>query len=81
MGLENLTEHNIIHRDLKPENVMVDTDGYARLIDFGTAKVVEGRTYTIVGTPHYMASEVILGKGYSIAADLWSLGIMLYEFV
>jgi cGMP-dependent protein kinase len=52
-----------------------------RLIDFGTAKVVDARTYTVVGTPHYMAPEVIKGKGYSLLADLWSLGCMLYEFL
>ena len=60
---------------------MVDDMGYAKLIDFGTAKIVNGRTYTIVGTPHYMAPEVIIGKGYGIAADYWSVGIMLYEFL
>jgi cGMP-dependent protein kinase len=70
-----------VHRDLKPENVMIDEMGYPKLIDFGTAKVVEGRTFTIVGTPHYMAPEVISGKGYRLAADIWSIGIMLYEFM
>jgi cGMP-dependent protein kinase len=53
---------------------MIDDMGYPRLIDFGTAKVVEGRTFTMVGTPHYMAPEVIMGKGYRVKADLWSLG-------
>ena len=48
---------------------MTDEDGYLKLIDFGTSKIVTGRTYTIVGTPHYMAPEVILGKGYNINAD------------
>lgn len=81
LALEHLAEKNILHRDLKPENVMVDSDGYARLIDFGTAKIIKGRTFTILGTPHYMAPEVITGNGYSNACDLWSVGIMLYEFV
>ncbi|OMJ81260.1 hypothetical protein SteCoe_18317 [Stentor coeruleus] len=78
---EHLHERDIIYRDLKPENVMVDEEGYPKLIDFGIAKIVQGRTYTVVGTPHYMAPEVIVGKGYSLAADFWSVGIMLYEFV
>jgi cGMP-dependent protein kinase len=81
LAFEHLAERSIIHRDLKPENVMVGKDGYVRLIDFGTAKIFEERTYTIIGTPHYMAPEVIMGKGYGLAADLWSLGIMLYEFL
>mmetsp|Transcript_3449 Transcript_3449/g.5312 ORF Transcript_3449/g.5312 Transcript_3449/m.5312 type:complete len:871 (-) Transcript_3449:744-3356(-) len=79
--IEHLHDRNIIYRDLKPENVMVDEEGYPKLIDFGTAKIVQGRTYTIVGTPHYMAPEVILGHGYGISADYWSIGVMLYEFL
>ena len=79
--LEHLHERKIIYRDLKPENIMIDDEGYPKLIDFGTAKILEGRTYTVVGTPHYMAPEVIVGKGYGVAADYWSLGIMLYEFL
>lgn len=78
--LEHLQDRFIVHRDIKPENVMIDEVGYPKLIDFGTAKIVTARTFTIVGTPHYMAPEVILGKGYGSSADLWSLGIMLYEF-
>ena len=79
--LEHLHEREIAYRDLKPENIMADEEGYPKLIDFGTAKIVSGRTYTMVGTPHYMAPEVILGKGYSITADYWSLGIIIYEFL
>lgn len=56
-------------------------EGYPKLIDFGTSKKLSGKTYTVVGTPHYMAPEVIIGRGYSMNADLYSLGVMLYEFV
>ena len=79
--LEHLHERGIIYRDLKPENIVVDSDGYPKLIDFGTAKFVNGRTYTIVGTPHYMAPEIVTSHGYSLAADYWTVGIMLYEFL
>jgi cGMP-dependent protein kinase len=79
--LEYLHERDIIHRDLKPENIVVDEEGYPKLIDFGTAKIVKGRTYTIIGTPHYMAPEVIAGRGYSVMADYWSVGVLLYEMM
>lgn len=152
LTLQYLHQHHIIYRDLKPDNVMVDTTGYIKLIDMGTAKfmgvrtlfnndspnqnqenslnlikagnsqVFEGnisgnmsklsfspvksrannnenlsnsmakseelrksihnvRTFTIIGTPHYMAPEIITGKGYSFPVDYWALGIMLYEFL
>ena len=79
--LQYLHERDIIYRDLKPENVMIDHEGYLKLIDFGTAKILSGRTYTVVGTPHYMAPEIIVGKGYGSQADIWSLGIILFEFL
>jgi cGMP-dependent protein kinase len=79
--MEHLHERNIIYRDLKPENVMVDEEGYPKLIDFGTAKIVANRTYTVIGTPHYMAPEVILGKGYNTTVDFYGIGVLLYEFI
>jgi cGMP-dependent protein kinase len=51
------------------------TKGYCKLIDFGTAKAIYERTCTIIGTPHYMAPEVVLGEGYSFIVDIWSIGI------
>ena len=79
--LEYVHERDVLYRDLKPENVMLDGMGYPRLVDFGSAKWTMERTYTVAGTPHYMAPEVITGKGYSSAVDYWSLGVMLFEFL
>lgn len=79
--LDYLHERNIIHRDLKPENIIIDDEGYTKLIDFGAAAIVEGRTYTAIGTPHYLAPEIILRVGYSYAVDWWSLGVMIHEMV
>lgn len=79
--IEHLHEREILYRDLKPENMVVDAQGYPKLIDFGTAKFIRGRTYTIVGTPHYMAPEVVTGHGYGLSADYWTIGIMLYELL
>ena len=151
LTLQYLHQHHIIYRDMKPDNVMIDTNGYIKLIDMGTAKFLGGRsggseassisdslmhgnqfkastsqvfdgaensvpkislspikarmeglnnnsnskseeasmqksvhnvrTFTIIGTPHYMAPEIILGQGYSFPVDYWALGIMLYEFL
>ena len=80
--LEHLHDKSIVYRDLKPENIMVDDKGCINLIDMGTAKKIEkNRTFTIIGTPHYMAPEVIQSKGYNIMADLWSLGVCMFEFM
>lgn len=60
---EYLHSKNIIYRDLKPENVLINTNGYLKLTDFGFAKVLENKTYTLCGTPEYLAPEIILNKG------------------
>lgn len=82
LGVEALHLRCIIFRDLKPENVMLDGQGYLKIIDFGIAKKLETpKTYTIIGTAHYMAPEVMRGKGYGLSVDIWALGIMLFELV
>ena len=71
----------VVYRDLKPENVMLHESGHIRLVDFGFAKKIDGeRTYTSLGSPEYMAPEIVLKQPHSYPSDLWSFGILLYEF-
>ena len=81
LAVNYLHERKFVYRDIKPENIMVLGNGFIKLIDFGTAKAINDRTKTIIGTPHYMAPEVILGEGYSFKVDFWSIGICMYEFM
>ncbi len=78
---EYLHSKEIVYRDLKPENVMIASDGYLKLADFGLAKVCRDRTYTFCGTPEYLAPEIVLNKGYGKAVDWWTLGIFMYELL
>lgn len=64
---------------MKPENLLIDLDGYLKLTDFGFAKVITGKTYTLCGTPEYLAPEILLNKGHGKAVDWWTLGILIYE--
>lgn len=81
LTIDYLHRRKIIHRDIKPENVMIRNNGYIKLIDFGTAKIIKDKTDTIIGTPQYMAPEVILGESYSFSADYWSIAVCLYELL
>ena len=79
--LEYIHDKRIIYRDLKPENLLFDADGYLKLVDFGFAKRIDERTWTVCGTPEYMAPEIILNKGHDKAVDWWTLGILVYEML
>jgi serine/threonine protein kinase len=72
----------VAYRDLKPENILLGADGHIKLVDFGFAKQVGNReTYTLCGTPDYLAPEVIHNCGHGLAVDWWALGILIYEFL
>ena len=81
LAVHYLHERKFVYRDIKPENIMVLENGFIKLIDFGTAKAINDKTKTIIGTPHYMAPEVILGEGYSFKVDFWSIAVCMYEFM
>lgn len=78
--LEYLSKVNVVCRAIKPDSFIIDDLQYIKLIDFKTAKKI-GKTCTMMGTPHYMAPELIEGKGCSGLSDVWSLGVIMYELL
>lgn len=80
-ALGHFHQRHIAYRDLKLENVLIDGKGYGKIIDLGFAKVVEGTTYTLVGTPEYLAPEIIMSKGHDVSVDYWAYGVLIYELL
>ncbi|KAG7465406.1 cGMP-dependent kinase 2 [Solea senegalensis] len=82
-AFDYLHRKGVLYRDLKPENLMLDTDGYIKLVDFGFAKKIRcgQKTWTFCGTPEYVAPEIILNQGHSLSVDFWSLGILVFELL
>lgn len=83
-AFEKLNSMNIMHRDIKPSNILFDDKDTLKLADFGFCKKLRGRyemTRSIVGSPIYMAPELLQGRYYGTKADIWSLGVMFYEML
>ncbi|KZT11062.1 Pkinase-domain-containing protein [Laetiporus sulphureus 93-53] len=82
MGLSYLHKSAIIHRDLKAANILITAAGRVMICDFGVSALLvtaSSKRNTLVGTPHWMAPEVANASAYDTKADIWSLGIMIYE--
>jgi serine/threonine-protein kinase len=82
-GLDALHSEGVLHRDVKPSNVLLDGEGTAALADFGLARAADSTRLTadgqILGTPHYLAPELIEGREATRRSDVYSLGCVLYE--
>ena len=81
-GLLYMHRRNVVHRDIKSDNVLIASDGTIKLADFGISRRItdaDARMGTMIGTPHYLAPEVVLAEnegGYTSKVDVWSLGIV-----
>eukprot|EP00472_Partenskyella_glossopodia_P009196 CAMPEP_0197540818 /NCGR_PEP_ID=MMETSP1318-20131121/66814_1 /TAXON_ID=552666 /ORGANISM="Partenskyella glossopodia, Strain RCC365" /LENGTH=349 /DNA_ID=CAMNT_0043099921 /DNA_START=274 /DNA_END=1323 /DNA_ORIENTATION=+ len=88
VALSYLHSKGIIYRDLKPENILISPEGHLKLADFGFSKKLERtkvgdlkRTWTLCGTPEYLAPEIIHSVGHHEGVDWWALGVLIFEML
>ncbi|PVU91935.1 hypothetical protein BB559_003919 [Furculomyces boomerangus] len=81
LAFEYLHSFDLVYRDLKPENILVDTTGHIKLTDLGFSKHVPDVTWTLCGTPDYLAPEIIQAKGYGKSVDWYALGVLIFEMI
>jgi len=83
LALQYLHNYGIVYRDIKPENILLDENGYLKLIDFGMAKILKDDeiTNSFCGTPEYLSPEIITGEGHNRMSDWWSYGTLVYEML
>ena len=82
LAIKHCHDRKILHRDLKSQNIFMTAKSYVKLGDFGISKILErtqDKAMTLVGTPYYLSPEIIKKQPYSFDADIWSLGVLLYE--
>ncbi|KAI3653487.1 hypothetical protein MP228_001434 [Amoeboaphelidium protococcarum] len=81
LAFEYLHSKDIVYRDLKPENLLIGHDGHLKITDFGFAKACPDVTWTLCGTPDYLAPEIIQSKGYGKSVDWYALGVLIFEML
>lgn len=81
LALNHLHSLHIIYRDLKPENILLNQDGHIKVADFGFSKTCTSTTWTLCGTPDYLAPEVVSQQRYNKSVDWYALGVLIFEML